>query len=118
MLQCAIHVVCVKCGIDQVTVKLLTNITECRPCPNCPDGHGLSLVCGSTIEDISMMTCVPCVAGVNYSDTHGHSMCIPCRHCDPHQNKTGQCTPKKDDTICGTCNHGYYKEVHVYAKLC
>ena len=84
---------------------------ECYHCQNCPPGFGLAVPCGSTITSVTSLRCVSCKEGINYSDTHDYSMCKPCDHCNPHQEKTGQCKPEKDETVCGQCQSGYYEEV-------
>ena len=48
------------CSLTQNFVKVSTSgeFTECRPCPDCPEDHGLNIQCGSSITDDTMIECV------------------------------------------------------------
>lgn len=76
----------------------------------CPPGSGLSVQCGTSIPFSTLIKCVPCVRGANYSSTQDYSTCKSCRNCGKHENKTGECTPEGDTTEClGICHKGFYK---------
>ena len=52
---------------------------ECRPCPDCPEGHGLNIQCGSSITYDTKIECVQCKETETYSDSHGVESCNPVR---------------------------------------
>lgn len=80
-------------------------------CPECHPGSGLIVQCGTSISIDIPIKCVPCVKGVNYSNTQDHSTCKSCRNCAKHENKRGECTPEEDTTEClGTCHKGFYMD--------
>lgn len=92
--------------------------TECHP------GSGLIVQCGSSISINTPIKCVPCVKGVNYSNTQDYSTCKRCRNCAKLENKTGKCTREEDTTEClGTCYKGFYMnkitgECHPCSECC
>ena len=80
-------------------------------CPECHPGSGLNVQCGTSISIHIPIKCVPCVKGVNYSNTQDHSTCKSCRNCAKYENKRGECTPEEDNTEClGTCLKGLYMD--------
>ena len=101
----------------------VTNATHSEPwhCSNteCPFGLGLNVPCGTTISIDIQIKCVPCVKGVNYSNTHDYSICKSCRSCTKNENKTGKCTLEEDTTEClGTCYKGFYMDRNSTGKYC
>ena len=104
-------------------IIIVINATHSRPwpCSNspCPFGLGLNVPCGITISEDMPIKCVPCVKGVNYSNTHDHSTCKSCRNCTKNENKTGKCTLEEDTTEClGTCYKGFYMDRNSTGKYC
>lgn len=90
---------------DTHSVIWKCSITECHP------GSGLNVQCGTSISINIPIKCVPCVKGVNYSNTQDYSTCKSCRNCAKHENKRGECTPEEDTTEClGTCHKGFYMD--------
>lgn len=80
-------------------------------CPECHPGSGLIAQCGTSISIDIPIKCVPCVKGVNYSNTQDHSTCKSCRNCAKHENKRGECSAEEDTTEClGTCHKGLYMD--------
>lgn len=80
-------------------------------CPECNPGSGFIVQCGTSISIDIPIKCVPCVKGVNYSNTQDHSTCKSCRNCAKHENKRGECTSDEDTTEClGTCHKGFYMD--------
>lgn len=99
----------------------MTNVTHSYTwkCPECPQGSGLIVQCGSTISEDIPIKCVPCVKGVNYSNTHDYSTCKSCKNCIKNENKTGKCTPEEDTTEClGTCYNGFYMHMDNNTRIC
>lgn len=96
-------------------IEIVINDTDSYPwkCSNteCPPGSGLTVQCGTSISIHVQIKCVPCVKGVNYSNTHDHSTCKSCRNCTKNENKIGKCTLEEDTTEClGTCYKGFYMD--------
>ncbi|KAJ7383313.1 hypothetical protein OS493_029281 [Desmophyllum pertusum] len=54
---------------------------ECVPCPDCPEGQGLSPQCGSRIPNDSKIECKLCLVNETYSNNHGIESCKPCQEC-------------------------------------
>ena len=80
-------------------------------CPECHPGSGLNVQCGTSISIDIPIKCVPCVKGVNHSNTQDYSTCKSCKNCAKHENKTGECTLEEDTTEClGTCHKGFYMD--------
>ena len=90
--------------IDPSTGKCV----ECWPCPKCLDGSGLSVPCGSTVNDFTKIHCVLCVRGVNFSDSSGTGQCQPCGVCaGKNENVLKKCT-RESDVKCD-CKAGFYR---------
>lgn len=75
----------------------------------CPTGHGSTVPCATSVSISTPIMCVPCTSGVNFSDTDDYTTCKSCRNCDKNEEKSGECTPESDTTVClGTCHKGFY----------
>ena len=79
------------------------------PCPKCPLGSGLSILCGTSVARGTSINCDNCVKGVNYSDTYDYSQCKSCRKCFPHEKSSGNCNTTEDASSClEICSKGFY----------
>ena len=67
-------------------------IVGCRLCPDCSEGQGLSIPCGSQITENTNIECVTCQETKTYSDSHGIENCKPCQQCGS-RNVIQECTP-------------------------
>ena len=77
----------------------------------CPIGHGATVPCASSVSISTPIKCIPCIGGVNFSDSHDYTTCKSCQNCDKHEKKSGECTPESDTTKClGTCHKGFYMD--------
>ena len=68
-----------------------SKVEGCRLCPECPEGHELSIPCGSNITDNTNYDCVTCKETKTYSNSHGIENCKPCQQCGP-RNVIQECT--------------------------
>ncbi|XP_066022067.1 tumor necrosis factor receptor superfamily member 16 isoform X6 [Pocillopora verrucosa] len=64
---------------------------ECKACPKCPAGMGLTPLCGSKISNYTIIKCEPCRENVTFSETHSIESCRPCHDCGL-RNIIQQCT--------------------------
>ena len=70
-------------------------VEGCRLCPDCPEGHELSIPCGSNITDNTNYDCVTCKETKTYSDSYGIENCKPCQQCGS-RNVIQECTVTHD----------------------
>ena len=86
-----------------------TNSETCKRCPKCPRGKGLSVQCGSRVENGTFIGCQNCENGT-YSDHYDRSDCKSCDRCG-HRITLKECTAKQN-SICSTkdCIAGYYMD--------
>ena len=104
--------------IERVTNDTHSEIWKCSN-TECPPGAGLTVQCGTSISIHIPIKCVPCVKGLNYSNTHDHSTCKNCMNCTKNENKTGECIPEEDTTEClGTCYKGFYMDKNGDCQPC
>ena len=90
---------------------------ECKKCPECPEGQGLTPQCGSRVPIDTKIECTPCKANVLYSDSHGIESCKPCHECGL-KNIIQHCTPDKNRK-CGTkCPEGYFLDGNSICQEC
>ena len=80
---------------------------ECRPCPDCPEGQGLSPQCGSQISNDTKIECKPCQVNKTYSDSHGIGSCSPCNECGL-KNVLQPCTLYQNRKCGKDCPKGYF----------
>ena len=85
---------------------------ECRPCPDCPEGHGLNIQCGSSITDDTKIECVQCKETETYSDSHGVESCKPCQDCG-QRNVLQECTSDQNRKCGRKCPKGYFFDGHI-----
>lgn len=78
-------------------------------CPKCPPGHGLSVECGRQYPLGTIIGCVQCAKGRNFSDTNGIGQCKPCTKCQKHEEQSGHCQPDQDTIKC-SCEPEYYRD--------
>ena len=64
---------------------------ECKACSKCPEGTGLTPLCGSKISNYTIIKCEPCRENATFSDTHSIESCRPCHDCGL-RNIIQQCT--------------------------
>ena len=89
----------------------------CVPCPECPEGQGLTPQCGSRVPSDTKIECTPCKADVSYSDSHGIESCKACHECGL-KNVIQHCTPDKNRK-CGTkCPQGYFLDDNHTCQEC
>ncbi|KAL9987785.1 hypothetical protein ACROYT_G002147 [Oculina patagonica] len=75
-------------------------VIECKTCPDCPEGLGLSPQCGTRVTMDIKIECRPCIANKTYSDSHGIESCKACPECGL-RNVNQSCTPSQKRE-CGT----------------
>ncbi|XP_068724791.1 tumor necrosis factor receptor superfamily member 16-like isoform X2 [Montipora capricornis] len=81
---------------------------DCWRCPECQEGLGSSVACGTNVTNDTSIHCVECVSGVNFSDSNGIEQCQPCGLCDgKHERLVAECTPEMN-VLC-ECQDGYYR---------
>ena len=99
----------ITCPLARNFVKYGPNgeIVECRPCPECAEGHGLSIQCGSQIANDSKIECVSCELNKTYSDSHGIGSCRTCQYCGL-RNVIQQCSPSQNRRCGNKCPKGYF----------
>ena len=83
------------------------DIVDCRPCPECAEGQGLSIPCGSKITNDSKIGCVSCKLNKTYSSKHGVSSCRPCQYCGL-RNVIQPCKLNQNRKCGDKCPRGYY----------
>ena len=89
----------------------------CVPCPECPEGQGLTPQCGSKVSNDTKIECVQCQANVSYSNSHGIESCRACQVCGL-KNVIQHCSPIKN-RICGTkCPQGYFLDDNHICQEC
>lgn len=89
----------------------------CVPCPECPEGQGLTPQCGSKVPNYTKIECIQCQANVSYSSSHGIESCKACQDCDL-KNVIQHCSPDKN-RICGTkCPQGYFLDDNQICQEC
>ena len=89
--------------ISQIEIYYPTNPgaeNKCVPCPECPEGQGLTPQCGSKRPNDTRIECIQCQANVSYSNIHGIESCKACHDCGL-KNIIQHCTPEKNRK-CGT----------------
>ena len=104
------------CPIGSLTV-LSSSFKKGYKCINCseygpcPEGHGWSVVCDTTVTNETSIECLECVEGKSFSPTYDHSQCQDCQSisCLMHEKVAGKCTTEKDSTVCmGVCKKGFF----------
>ena len=85
---------------------------ECRPCPDCPEGLGLNIQCGSSITSHTKIECVQCKETKTYSDSHGVESCKPCQNCG-RRNVLQECTSVQNRKCDRKCPKGYFFDGHI-----
>ena len=80
---------------------------ECDPCPDCPEGLGLNIQCGSTITNGTKIECVQCKETETYSDRYGVGSCKPCQDCGL-RNVLQECTSDQNRKCGRKCPKGYF----------
>lgn len=106
----AIKLQCPNCTLQDVkTVNATTGkCVDCWPCPECHEGSGSSVQCGSTVTVGTQLHCVPCVRGANFSAISGTDQCQPCGTClGKHEHALSECT--RDSDIECECEVGFYR---------
>ena len=90
---------------------------ECKKCPECPEGQGLTPQCGNRVPRDTIIECTLCETNVSYSDSHGIESCKPCQECGL-KNILEHCTPDKNRK-CGTkCPQGYFLDDNHTCQEC
>ena len=79
----------------------------CRPCPDCPEGQGLSPQCGSQISNDTKIECKSCRVNKTYSDSHSVGSCSPCNECGL-KNVLQPCTLYQNRKCGKDCPKGYF----------
>ena len=99
----------ITCPLARNFVKYGPNgeIVDCRPCPECAEGRGLSILCGSQIANDSKIECVSCELNKTYSDSHGIGSCRTCQYCGL-RNVIQQCSPSQNRRCGNKCPKGYF----------
>ncbi|XP_022797224.1 tumor necrosis factor receptor superfamily member 4-like [Stylophora pistillata] len=99
----------VPCSLTQNFVKFSPSgkFAGCRPCPECPEGHGLNIQCGSSILEDTKIRCVPCENIKTYSNSHGVESCKPCQECGL-LNVLQECTTERNRKCGHKCPKGYF----------
>ena len=97
------------CPMAQNFWKLSTSgeFKACIPCPECPEGNGLNIQCGSSITDDTKIECVQCKENVTYSNSHGVESCKPCQDCGL-RNVLQECTSDQNRKCGRKCPKGYF----------
>ena len=85
---------------------------ECDPCPDCPEGLGLNIQCGSTITNGTKIECVQCKETETYSDRYGVGSCKPCQDCGL-RNVLQECTSDQNRKCGRKCPKGYFFDGHI-----
>ena len=93
------------------TMRLL--LYSCQPCPVCSKEHGLTVPCGSTVNDKKLVACQSPTLGKTFINHQG--IIQPCTICSPGQEVTTNCSSKVD-SLCGGCKQGFYYNYH--SKSC
>ena len=102
-----------KCWYDEITVVKGDGKYSCQPCPVCSKEHGLTVPCGSTVNDKKLVACQSPTLGKTFINQQG--IIQPCTICSPGQEVTTNCSSKVD-TKCGGCRQGFYYNYH--SKSC
>ena len=102
------------CPMTQNFWKLSTSgeFKACIPCPECPEGLGLNIQCGSSITDDTKIECVQCKENVTYSNSHGVESCKPCQDCGL-RNVLQECTSDQNRKCGRKCPKGYFFDGHI-----
>lgn len=80
----------------------------CWPCPECQEGAGSSVQCGSTVPKGTDIHCVSCTMGINFSNSLSIEKCKPCGVCSgKHKHVSAECTPSSD--VQCECDNGFYQ---------
>ncbi|XP_033646834.1 uncharacterized protein LOC117306340 isoform X2 [Asterias rubens] len=90
--------------------------TQCKTCPSCSSGYGLSEICGKG-QGLTAV-CRVCSDG-RFSDDDSMEMCRSCRICSNTMEDAVPCTATTDRK-CGQCKCGYfrYKERDDHCAKC
>ena len=65
---------------------------ECKKCPECPEGQGLTPRWGSKVPNHTEIECIQCQENVSYSNSHGIIGCKACQDCGL-KNVIPHCSP-------------------------
>ena len=102
-----------KCWYDEITVVKGDGKYNCQPCPVCSKEHGLTVPCGSTVNDDKLVACQSPTLGKTFINQQG--IIQPCTICSPGQEVITNCSSKVDSK-CGGCKQGFYYNHH--SKSC
>nr|XP_058957839.1 uncharacterized protein LOC131785017 [Pocillopora verrucosa] len=107
------------CPMAQNFWKLSTSgeFKACIPCPECPEGNGLNIQCGSLITDDTKIECVQCKENVTYSNSHGVESCKPCQDCGL-RNVLQECTSDQNRKCGRKCPKGHYLDDNGFCQEC
>lgn len=81
---------------------------SCWPCTVCQEGTGSSVRCGSVVPKGIDIHCVPCVKGINFSNSSSTEQCQPCGVCSrKHERVSAECTLFSN--VKCECETGFYR---------
>ena len=101
---------CPNCGEQFITTTdpQTGECVTCWPCPQCHEGLGSSVPCGSNVTDGTEIHCVSCIQGKSFSNSFGSGQCQPCGVClGKHERELIECTPESD--VKCECETGFYR---------
>ena len=90
---------------------------ECKACPKCPAGMGLTPLCGSKISNYTIIKCEPCRENVTFSETHSIESCRPCHDCGL-RNIIQQCTPYQNRKCGNRCPERHFLDDNGFCQEC
>ena len=90
---------------------------ECKACPKCPEGTGLTPLCGSKIPNYAVIKCEPCRENATFSDTHSIESCRPCHDCGL-RNIIQQCTPYQNRKCGNRCPERHFLDDNGFCQEC
>ena len=90
---------------------------ECKACPKCPEGTGLTPLCGSKIPNYTIIKCEPCRENATFSDTHSIESCRPCHDCGL-RNIIQQCTPYQNRKCGNRCPERHFLDNNGFCQEC
>ncbi|CAH3034343.1 unnamed protein product, partial [Pocillopora meandrina] len=90
---------------------------ECKACPKCPEGTGLTPLCGSKISNYTIIKCEPCRENATFSDTHSIESCRPCHDCGL-RNIIQQCTPYQNRKCGNRCPERHFLDNNGFCQEC
>ena len=99
---------CIEEGYIKIIDPRTGKCEGCWPCPECQEGAGSSVQCGSTVSKGTDIHCVSCTMGINFSNSLSTEKCKPCGVCSgKHKHVSAECTPSSD--VQCECDNGFYQ---------